>query len=674
MRSDRGVPLSQGVLLSSRLIRGAVAGTTVAMGLAFIGQSAVFAAGPDRATVEASPDWTASATAAGHTDAATKLHLSVLLNLRDAAGAAALADAVSDPRSASYRQYVTAAQWRGRFAPTSGQVSSVTRFLTDSGFTVTDVPANGRYVAFDGTAAQAEKAFGTTLQDYERAGKRVSAPSTASSVPAALGGLVAGISGLDTSAAVAPLHITPAQEGATGTPSATPQAPAGQLPGPGPVFRNAPPCSDFYGQKQATGVPQILADPLTLVPCGYKPGQIRGAYGTAGQLGQGRDGRGVRVAIVDAYAAPTILKDAQTYATRNDPDHPLRGYQFRQVLPGSFRAIAQCGPQGWYGEETLDVEAVHATAPAANIVYVGASSCLNVDILAAVNTIVDNGLADVISNSYGNAGEAPEPKVEHQTYLQAAAQGISVLFSSGDSGDEIANTGTRQVDSPASDPYVTAVGGTALAVGKSNDYLFEQGWGTGSAALTNGAWVPTPPAFLYGGGGGISRVWDQPGYQKGVVPDGISQHYQGTKRAVPDVAMVGDPNTGFLIGQSQQFPDGSIKYSEYRIGGTSLSSPLFAGVVAVANQVAGHSLGFLNPALYGLVGTDAFRDVDHGRQVTDGVVRRSYNNGVDASAGVTTYLRTLNQTGSIYTRKGYDDVTGVGSPNGAAFLKAMAHS
>ena len=80
--------------------------------------------------------------------------------------------------------------------------------------------------------------------------------------------------------------------------------------------------------------------------------------------------------------------------------------------------------------------------------------------------------------------------------LQAAAQGISVLFSSGDAGDEIANTGTRQAAYPASDPWVTAVGGTSLAVGKTNNYLFEQGWGTGMSVLTGGVWVPNPPAYL----------------------------------------------------------------------------------------------------------------------------------------------------------------------------------
>ena len=223
---------------------------------------------------------------------------------------------------------------------------------------------------------------------------------------------------------------------------------------------------------------------------------------------------------------------------------------------------------------------------------------------------------------------------------------------------------------------VLAVGlaaGTALAVGRNNNYVFEQGWGTGKSVLTNGAWAPARPAYLYGGGGGTSQLFRQPAYQKKVVPTSIANYFgKGAHRAVPDVAMVGDPSTGFLVGQSQSFPDGSVRYSEYRIGGTSLSSPLFAGVVAVADQVNGGTLGFLNPKIYQLAGSSAFRDVNHGRAVTDGVVRVDFANGLDATGGLITSLRTLNQTGTIFTRAGYDDVTGVGSPNGIPFLVAMA--
>ncbi len=121
---------------------------------------------------------------------------------------------------------------------------------------------------------------------------------------------------------------------------------------------------------------------------------------------------------------------------------------------------------------------MHAHATAANILYLGATSCRNADLNAAVNSVVDNGLAQVVTNSYGSAGEpasVADVASEHDTFLQAAAQGISMLFSSGDSGDETVATGKRHVDYEASDPYVTTVGGTALAVGPNNSYQFEQG-------------------------------------------------------------------------------------------------------------------------------------------------------------------------------------------------------
>jgi subtilase family serine protease len=621
-----------------------------------------------RVTLDSAPAWTHSAKAAGATRATAQVRLAAVLPLRDAAGAEQLAAAVSTPGSAQYGHYLTAAQWRARFAPTDAAVGTITSWLRAHGFTVTSVPANHRYVAFTGTAAAANAAFGVGLTDYVKDGAHVSAPSKAVTVPAELAASVAGIAGLDTSARMTPTHGTQdAAPAAAGPPNPRPNE---ELPPPGPVFRNAPPFSDFYGQKVVPNVPEPFSTPLTYAVQGYKPDQIRSAYGLNASQSLGFDGRGATVAIVDAYASPTIFSDASTYARLNDPRHPLRTFQFRQLLPATFTLTEECGADGWYGEETLDVEAVHGTAPAANILYVGASSCEDTDIVAAVNSIVDNDLAQIISNSYGNAGEPPLADVleEHQTYIQAAAQGISVLFSSGDAGDNIEATGLRQPDYPAADPFVTAVGGTSLAVGNRGQYLFETGWGNRRSVLTNGAWTPFPGTFRGGGGGGTSFVWDQPAYQRGVVPAAIANvNGNGPHRAVPDLAMVGDPNTGFLVGQTQQFPDGSFRYSQYRIGGTSLSCPLLAGIQAVANQLAGRSLGFLNPAVYRLAGSPAFRDI-RTAGVSTGVVRVDYNNAVDDTDGTVTSLRTLNDTGTIFVRPGYDDVTGVGTPNGASYL------
>jgi subtilase family serine protease len=135
--------------------------------------------------------------------------------------------------------------------------------------------------------------------------------------------------------------------------------------------------------------------------------------------------------------------------------------------------------------------------------------------------------------------------------------------------------------------------------------------------------------------------------------------------------MVGDPNSGMLEGQTQTFPDGTIQYGEYRIGGTSLSSPLFAGLMALADQAAGHPHGFANPALYALAGSGGFRDIVD-PATTVAVVRVDYNNSVDASGGLTTSLRTANQTGTLHTIPGYDDVTGLGTPIGATLIQLLS--
>ena len=606
--------------------------------------------GSGRVTLQgASP--AAAGRALGATSKTNQISFQVVLKMRNAAAAETLAMAVSDPKSASYRHYLTPAQWRASFAPTTGTVGAVTSWLRSQGLSATDDSANHRILTVSGTAGAVEQAFGTTLKDFSRNGEVVHAQVSPVSVPSSLAGSVDDVMGLDQTDIV------------------TPKA---GLPGPPPVFKNAPPCSQYYGQKIATNVPPAYGRHQPYVPCGYVPQQIRGAYGTDAAIARGIDGRGTTVAIVDAYASPTILKDANIYSSRHGLPMFKNG-QFRQITPATFTHQYACGPQGWYGEETLDVEAVHGMAPGANVLYVGAASCFNSDLAAALNTIIDNHLADEISNSYGDTGEHPN-RAFHQAFVQAAAEGIGVFFSSGDSGDEIAATGMRQVDSPASDPFVTAVGGTSLGVGRNDNYLFETGWGTGKSILQGHAWIPSPPGtFQYGGGGGTSQVYPEPAYQKGVVPASIANYFgQGPHRAVPDVAAVADPNTGYLIGETQQFPGGGVGYSEFRIGGTSLSCPLVAGISALANQLNGGPLGFLNPKLYSLYQTNAFNDVK-GQGVTRAVVRVDYANGVNASAGTITSLRSMNFTGTIVVRPGYDDVTGLGTPNGLAYLRGLAH-
>ncbi len=663
--------------------------------------AAAATAGPRTVLPTGTPDWATPAADLGRAAPADPVRLNVVLGLRDEAAATALALAVADPASAQYGQYLTPPEFHSRFAPTDAQLAGVRQWLEAAGLRVGDVPANHRFVPATGTVAQAEAAFATRLDRYAPAstvGRVVRAPAAAVTVPASLAGVVVGVGGLHDSPRSSSPRTSSPQPGGAGdanavdrgeaTAAVPPPATGDQAPPPD-AFVNARPCSAYWGEQLATGLPKAYGQVQPYAPCGYLPSQLQGAYGVAALAAAGIDGSGVTVAITDAYASPTVLADANSYATRHGQPAFAPG-QFNQVTPPAYRrgfadpAGDTCTERGWYGEETLDVEAVHALAPGANVLYVAGASCDDSDLVAALNTIVDGHLAQIISNSWGGVGE-PNPKLDsdllhsyQQTFVQAVLQGIGVFFSSGDGGDEVDNTTppSRTPDFPASHPLVTAVGGTSLAVSADQRRLFETGWGTARTVLgADGAsWDPTPPGpHLYGGGGGTSRLYDEPGYQRSVVPGRLAEYFPGHRgRVVPDVAAVGDPNTGMLIGITQTWPDGSTGYGEYRIGGTSLASPVVAGIEAISDQAYGRAHGFANPAIYRLAGTAAVHDiVDPAKTLA--VVRVDYLNMVDAGAGRRTTLRTLNQTQTLHTRVEYDDVTGVGTPNGLAFVNNLGY-
>ena len=207
-------------------------------------------------------------------------------------------------------------------------------------------------------------------------------------------------------------------------------------------------------------------------------------------------------------------------------------------------------------------------------------------------------------------------------------------------------------------------------MGEQGQYLFETGWGTTTASVATTGWSTTPGPYLFGGGGGTSGVFAEPDYQVGVVPDALSSLWHAENRVVPDVSAVGDPNTGFLTGETQAFPNGP-RYAEYRAGGTSLSCPLFAAIMALADQAAGMHHGFANPALYDHAGEAAFHDIIDPPS-TMASIRVNFINFLNPRLGLDFALRTYNQTGTLDTGPGYDDVTGLGTPNGQAFLDAMS--
>jgi subtilase family serine protease len=609
------------------------------------------------------PQWLAKAKATGSAPAsASTIHFGVMLKMRDAAGAEATLASLSDPASASYGKWLSSGEFRSRYAPAAADVSSVQSWLKGQGFTLRDTLGGGLYVEASGTTAQVDKVFGTKVENYTYQGKTVRANSTELSLPdttpATVTGLVAGVLGVDQGTAL--------------------KQPADTLPPPSAGFRPGTPCSAYYGQKIATAQPPSNGKHQPYAVCGYAPKQYQSAYGESSLLDHGTTGKGITVAVTDAYASPTIAADAATYNRKHGLPAFKRG-QFSQITPApdGYGLIDECGGNGWYGEETLDIEAVHTMAPGANIVYVGGADC-STGLDEAWASTIDNHTADIVTNSWGSTTDdiallgADYVAYYQEFSLEAALTGITVNFSSGDDGDQTAG-GTapadKTVDFPADLPYVTGVGGTSVGIDKHGKRVFEHGWQTAYSALSGTTWGA--PVYSSGGGGGTSFIFGQPFYQRGKVPTSISEANGSSTpmRTVPDISMPGDPNTGFLVGQTQVFPDGTY-YDEYRIGGTSLSSPLLAGVIAVASQKAHHPLGFVNPLYYKLLGTSALSDITAPKSPVQ-QVRSNYVNGIDASGGRSYQLQTIDvQTSLIHSRKGYDDETGVGTP-GARFFSAI---
>jgi subtilase family serine protease len=604
--------------------------------------SAVAASLSPRAVPDTAPTWQAKTASIGHVASTAKVSARIYLAPRGGLAAlAAAATAASTPSSADYGHFLSEAQYEAAYEPTAGSVSSLSTWLASKGFHVAQVAANNQYLSVTGTAAAATKAFGTHIDSYRLDGAKVEAPTSTLTVPANLASSVLTVTGLDTS-----VHKVAPTDAADVAPP-----PAG--------FNNAQPCSRYYGQLTAeyeadykTKLPRFRNWYLPYAVCGYNGVQLRAAYEGSTDY----TGKGVTVAIVDAYASPTMSADAQQYATTNGDGSYAAG-QYTQTVDTKYTHTDDgptgCDENGWYGEQTLDVEAVHAMAPEADIRYYGAASCYDNDFINALSKIVTEDKAQIVTDSWGEVEEAEGSSAiaaYEAVFLQGAMEGITFTFSSGDDGDELASSGTVQADYPTSDPYVTSVGGTSAAIGPDGTLDFQTGWGTDKYSLTSkGTWAAD--GYDYGSGGGASSLFDQPAYQTGIAP--------GPSREVPDVAMDADPTTGMLVGETQVF--GKVtKYAEYRIGGTSLASPLFAGMTALKIEHSGHGLGLLNPEIYAHL--TQFTDVTNA-PTQPGNVRPDYVDGVDGKSGIEYSVRTFGNDASLKTSKGWDDVTGVGTPN-----------
>lgn len=739
------------MLLRTRNILPAI----VAIGSAALSASPAGAAEASRVSGNVA-QWVGHAVAAGEAPAAQSVAIVVHMRLQHADDLKQVADEVSRPGSQSYGHYLSAATFKATFAPAAADVAAVQAMLAGAGMSDISVGAAGATVSATATVAQLRATFHVTQQLYRTGATTMRANAEEPTIPAALAGKIVYIEGLDdTTFLKQPQHVS-ATAGALLAPagaSTSPTAGAAAIGSyrlaaaqpavtPPPVAASLPSpfCDTYYGDLKATlsTKPGPYAKTMPWLVCGYTPQQIRAAYGFDKVK---LDGTGVTVAIIDAYASPTLMADGNRYAA-NHGLPPLTSANFTQIIP---KGIYNLNPAevsnayGWWGEESLDLAAVHGSAPGASIVYVGARDNGSALTVALLNTIY-NQQADIITNSYGNNGEsvsAADVAMEDQAFMAAAAMGITVLFSSGDSGDLSQLNGVATGSWEATSPYVTGVGGTSLAVTDAAGKKAEYGWGTYRAYLAgttvNGGTSITTSglaqakvagvtqnafAFYAGSGGGISLIEPQPDYQVPVVPAALATTLnQGNgysvplapRRVSPDVAMVADPYTGYLYGETYTIAgdpgsdsgctaiSDTTEYCEGAIGGTSLSSPLMAGAVALMNQsrlARGKTVvGFANPLFYSTkIGTGAAYKAGAFNQIvppaTPVSLLRGYANDltrvrVVTVNSVTTLAETtpfplqvcglpicegLNDIFNVVT-PGYNDVTGLGVPYLPALVK-----
>lgn len=369
----------------------------------------------------------------------------------------------------------------------------------------------------------------------------------------------------------------------------------------------------------------------------FAPRPFRLAYGVEALSQKGYTGKGQTIIDIVSFGSPTLKQDMAVY----DKQFGLPPVDLEIISP--LTDVKEYDPRndksGWAAETTLDVQVIHAIAPEAKIIVL-TSPVAEIEGTIGLpefrrlqQYVIDNNLGKIVSQSWGvseltlqDKEGQDELKKWNDFYQKAASQGMTYLSSSGDGGatdyEDLMATKLASVQTtsfPADSPWVTAVGGTTLI--RNGQSVTEHAWN--------------------GSGGGFSRFYSTPTYQKGLSAD--IQKQLNNRRGVPDVSGSADPGAGLPI-----YFDGQWTI----IGGTSASAPLWAGITALGNQMAGKPLGFLNPALYQIAAGSTY--ADNFRDITVG-------DNTNHAANVKGYPAV----------KGWDPVTGLGSPNAEKLLPAL---
>jgi subtilase family serine protease len=396
----------------------------------------------------------------------------------------------------------------------------------------------------------------------------------------------------------------------------------------------------------------------------YLPGQVRQAYNLPALYRQGITGRGQTIIIVDSFGSPTVQRDLATFDRVTGIPAPP---SLKVIQPAG--RVARYRPtsnrEGWAGETDLDVEYAHTIAPGARILLVETPTSENEgttgfpQIVAAEKYVINHHLGGVISQSFSATEQTfPSPRALlnlRGAYTDAASKDVTVLAASGDSGaadvrfDQVTYFLHPVTSWPDSDPLVTGVGGTQLHFTKAGHAARATVWNDTYNVPTNefiiGNRGPNPLA----GGGGKSVIFARPPYQNSV------RNIVGGSRGVPDISMSGACNGA--VDMYQSFAGQPAGW--YPTCGTSEATPLFAGIVSLADQVAGHPLGLINPALYRL-------SAEHAPGIVDVV---SGNNTVSFSQG-----GVLHTVTGFPALRGYDLASGVGTVNALLFVRELARA
>ncbi|MEY9836629.1 protease pro-enzyme activation domain-containing protein [Streptacidiphilus sp. EB103A] len=505
--------------------------------------------------------------AAGHSTrlgaVASDKRISVAVSLapRDRAGLNAFLAQVHDPKSPQYKHYLTVKQFAARFGASAASIAATTAYLSSQGLSVGKVYGGHLVIDATGSAAQVEKAFHVALSTFRdsRTKRDFYANTTDPTLPRGLAANIVDVSGLNNYA---------------------------QL-------------KHFEQRKTAAAHQRSHAKSHAV--SGLTPTQALAAYDLSSENSNGYTGSGQTIGLVEFSSFDQSNIDTYDSTFSLSPSTP----SVVSIDGGTTDTSGE-------GEVELDIEVIQALAPGASIkVYEAPNSTAGDTDLYAALVSADVPIVSISWGQSESSTTSSSRSSDENAFSEASAQGQSVFAASGDNGSDDAGDGTTSVDFPASDQYVTGVGGTTLSTDSSGNYSGETAWS--------------------GSGGGTSALYAQPSYQSGVTSD--------TNRDVPDVSAVADPSTGWAI-----YTSGA--WAEY--GGTSAAAPNWAAFTAIYDQYAaakgGSALGYANSSIYALATGSNYSTAFH-----------------DVTSG---------SNGSFSAGTGYDQVTGWGSYDGANFITA----